>query len=381
MSQEYWANGLRRRTEVARLLRQAFLSILLPANTIMNSSSKRRALSDNVRADAQEAIDNKTKPPGSLGLIESTAVQLAVVQQTLEPTVDPARIIVFGADHGVAESGVSAFPAEVTVQMMANFSSGGAAVSVLGSVAGASLEVVDVGVNGDLTELEDVVHAKVRPGTRNLAIEAAMTHEEVDAAMQVGREAVVRAVKQGQRCIGLGEMGIANTTSAAILTGLLCDADAELVTGRGTGLNDTQLPLKRQLVEKVMQRLSASKDDALECLRHAGGLEIAALVGTLLEAPAHRLPVIVDGYIVTAAALIACRMKPSVREVLFFAHQSAEPGHKLALAQLQATPLLQLDMRLGEGSATALALPLLRGAAAILRDMASFADAGVSTAG
>lgn len=208
-----------------------------------------------------------------------------------------------------------------------------------------------------------------------------MSYEELDQAMQAGREAVVRAVGAGQQCLGLGEMGIGNTTSAAILTGLMCDADAMTVTGRGTGLDDPQLKLKQQLVGDVMQRLQELKDDPLECLREAGGLEIAALVGAMMEAPAHRLPIIVDGFIVTAAALVACRLKPAVRQVLFFAHQSAEAGHKVALNRLEAQPMLQLDMRLGEGSATALALPILRGAAAVLRDMASFADAGVSKAG
>ena len=329
---------------------------------------------------ARQAIDQKTKPPGSLGELEAVAVQLAVVQDTLAPVVDPARIVVFGADHGVTAAGVSAFPADVTVQMMTNFASGGAAVCVLGAAAGASLEVVDVGVNGDLSACPDIVNNKVRNGTRDLRLESAMTHEELDAAMQAGREAVVRAVQSGQRCLGLGEMGIGNTTTAAILTGLLCGADAASVTGRGTGVGDEQLEIKQQVVEQVMQRLQAHRDDPLECLRQAGGYEIAALVGALMEAPAHKLPVIVDGFIVTSAALVACALKPSVRAALFFAHESAEAGHRLALQHLRAQPLLHLNMRLGEGSATALALPLLRGAAAVLRDMASFADAGVSTA-
>lgn len=336
--------------------------------------------SDDIVACAQQAINNKTKPPGSLGQIEAIAVQLAAVQGSLEPEVDPARIIVFAADHGVTEAGVSAFPAEVTVQMMANFAAGGAAVCVLGASAGASLEVIDVGVNGDVSSLGNVIHSKVRAGTHNLAQGSAMSHEELDSALQVGREAIVRAVAAGQRCVGLGEMGIGNTTSAAILTGLMCGSDAATVTGRGTGLDDTQLREKQRVVDDALLRLQPMNDDPLECLREAGGLEIAALVGAMMEAPAHKLPIIVDGFIVTSAALIACRLKPSVRSVLFFAHQSAETGHTIALQTLNATPLLQLDMRLGEGSATALALPLLRGAAAVLRDMASFADAGVSTA-
>ncbi len=332
-----------------------------------------------VRQHAQDAIDNKTKPRGSLGQIETLAVQLAVIQRTHNPVIDPARIIVFGADHGVAAEGVSAYPAEVTAQMMANFAAGGAAVCVLGKVAGASLEVIDVGVNDDLSEFPGIVHAKVAAGTANLANESAMTHEQLDSALQVGREAIVRAAADGIRCVGLGEMGIANTTSASIITGLLCQATPEDVTGRGTGLDDDQLPVKIGVVAEVMGRLRGSVDDPLECLRDAGGFEIAAIVGAMMEAPAHKMVIVVDGFIVTAAALVACQLKPAVRDSLVFAHRSEEPGHKLALQVLDAEPLLQLGMRLGEGSATAMVLPLLRGAAAVLNDMASFSDAGVST--
>lgn len=332
-----------------------------------------------IRQAAQDAIDNKTKPPGSLGLIENLAIQVACIQQTCTPCIDPARIIVFGADHGVAVEGVSAFPAEVTQQMMANFAAGGAAVCVLGKSANASIEAIDVGVNGDLSELEGIVHAKVALGSANLSAGAAMTHEQLDAALQVGREAIVRAVQDNIRCVGLGEMGIGNTTSAAVLTGLLCEASAAVVTGRGTGLDNDQLTVKQMIVQRTLSRLKNMGNDPMECLREAGGFEIAAIVGAMLEAPAHKMTVIVDGFIVTAAALIACRLKPSVRDVLVFAHQSAEPGHSIAIEQLQAEPLLNLGMRLGEGSATALALPLLRGAVAVLNDMASFSEAGVST--
>jgi len=345
----------------------------------MNSTDVHLSAPVVIKAAAQSALDNKTKPPGSLGLLESVAVQLSTIQDTLSPTVDPARIIVFGADHGVTQEGVSAFPAEVTVQMMANFSAGGAAVCVLCASANASLEVIDVGVDGDLSQFPSILQQKIARGTRNLAQGSAMSHEELDSALQVGREAVVRAAKEGQRCIGLGEMGIGNTTSAAILTGLMCTPDASEVTGRGTGLSDEKMPLKLRVVAEAIARLSDKRDDPLDCLREAGGLEIAALVGAMLEAPAHKLPVLVDGFIVTAAALIACRIRPSVRDVLFFAHQSAETGHRVALESLHAEPLLQLSMRLGEGSAAALAIPLLRGAAAVMSDMASFADAGVST--
>jgi len=332
-----------------------------------------------VKQEAQALLDGKTKPQGSLGLVEDIAAQIAAIQDTTTPTIDPARIIVFAADHGVAQEGVSAFPADVTAQMMANFAAGGAAVCVLGRTAGADFEVIDVGVNSDLDELEGVVKAKVAPGTANLKLEAAMQYEQLDAALQVGREAIVRASEAGIRCVGLGEMGIANTTSAAILTGVLCNATALEVTGRGTGVDDSTLALKQAVVAQVMDRLSSLEDDPSELLRQAGGFEIAAIVGAMLEAPAHKITVLVDGYIVTSAALVACRIRPTVRDNLIFAHQSAEPGHVIALQQLDANPLLHLGMRLGEGSATALAIPILRASVAILNEMASFADAGVST--
>lgn len=342
------------------------------------TSSNSTVSGDSLEYRARHIIDNKTKPPGSLGLLEKLAVQMACVQQTLEPAADPCRIVVFGADHGVCEEGVSAFPSEVTSQMMSNFSAGGAAVCVLGKCAGALLEVVDVGVAGDLSHLENVVHAKVAQGSANLAHEAAMTHEQLDAALQAGREAAVRAAKEGVRCVGLGEMGIGNTTPAAILTGLFCQLGAEQVTGRGTGVDDDALGVKQAIVADCIKRLNDTTDDPMECLRVAGGLDIAAVVGAMLEAPAHRMIVLVDGFIVTAAALIACRLKPSVRDVMVFAHKSAESGHAAALNALQAEPLLDMDLRLGEGSATALALPILRAAAAVMNEMASFDEAGVS---
>ena len=334
-------------------------------------------VADAIRAE----LERKTKPPQSLGRIETLAVELGVAQRSTSPTVDPARIVVFAGDHGVAADGVSAFPSEVTAQMCANFTSGGAAVAVLARTYGAALEVVDVGVASDISHVEGIVHAKVAPGTDNLRTSAAISDEAtLERALRVGRDTTSRAVEGGVRCLALGEMGIGNTTSAAVLTGLLCDGDAETVTGRGTGVDEAGLQAKRAVVHEALQRCLPYASDARECLRQAGGLELAALVGAMLEAPAHDLPVVVDGYIVTAAALVACRIDPAVRAQLIFAHRSVEPGHTLALATLDAEPLLDLGLALGEGSGAALALPLLRGACAILRHMATFADAGVSGA-
>ena len=325
------------------------------------------------------ALDAKTKPPGSLGRLETLAVELGLAQRSRAPRADPARIVVFAADHGVAAEGVSAYPAEVTAQMVRNFAGGGAAVAVLARAADVALEVVDVGVATDLADLEGIVHDKVAPGSANLARGPAMTATELDAALEVGRRAVRRAAADGVRVLLLGEMGIGNTTAAAVLTALCCDADGGRVGGRGTGLDDAGLARKRALIERVRASLAAT-DDAREWLRRAGGLEIAALVGAMLEAPAHPLSLLVDGYIVTAAALVACRLETRARGPLLFAHRSAEPGHALALEALGAEPLLDLGLRLGEGSGAVLALPLLRAACSVLADMATFGEAGVSTA-
>ncbi|MGB3684438.1 MAG: nicotinate-nucleotide--dimethylbenzimidazole phosphoribosyltransferase [Ornithinimicrobium sp.] len=333
-----------------------------------------------LRAAIGGAMDAKTKPPGSLGRLESLAADLAVASGTDRPVIDPARVIVFAADHGVARDGVSAFPAEVTAQMCGNFAGGRAAVAVLARSVGAGLEVVDVGVAADLSHIDGIVHAKVASGTANLRHGPAMDQSELDAALAVGREAVRRAAADGQRLIALGEMGIGNTTSAAIVIGRLTGTDAAEVTGRGTGLDPVGLAAKQEVVATALGRLAPLADDPASCLRHAGGLEIAALVGAVLEARTHRMPVLIDGFIVTAAALVACRLEPTVRQQLVFAHRSAEPGHRVALEALEAMPLLDLGMALGEGSGAAMAIPVLRAACDILAEMATFADAGVSGA-
>ena len=341
-------------------------------------------MSSDVPADlparARAALDAKTKPPGSLGRLEDLAARLATVQGTLAPEVDPARAIVFAADHGVADDGVSAFPKAVTAEMAKNFAAGGAAVCVIARANGIDVVTVDVGVDADLAGVDGLVHDKVRRGTDNLARGPAMTHEDVDAALGVGRRAVVGAARAGVRTLCLGEMGIGNTTSAAILTAALTGCGADAATGAGTGVAGPALEAKRALVARVLERVGPLADDPMELLREAGGLEIAALVGAMVEAPAHGLVVVVDGYIVTAAALVAVRLRPGLTESLFFAHRSAEPGHGAALAALDAAPMLDLGLRLGEGSGAVLALPLLRGAAAVLRDMATFEAAGVSGA-
>jgi nicotinate-nucleotide--dimethylbenzimidazole phosphoribosyltransferase len=333
-----------------------------------------------VEAAARRAMDQKTKPPGSLGVLEALAVRLAVVQGTLQPEVERGRIVVFAADHGVAAEGVSAYPQVVTGEMVRNFARGGAAVNVLARAAGLQVEVVDAGVAAELGDVPGIVHASVRRGTRNLAAEPAMTADEAGAAMDAGRAAARRAAADGVRALGLGEMGIGNTTSAAALLSALTGAAPELTVGRGTGVDDDGVRRKRAVVARALALHAGTLADARGALAAVGGLEIAAIAGAALEAPAHGMAVVADGFISTVGVLAAARMDPSIAPALFFAHRSAERGHGVALDALGARPLLELDLRLGEGTGAALAIPLLRAAARVLCEMATFHEAGVSGA-
>jgi len=362
-----------------------------PGNKIIATSIHRQASQwkqlENWFADSPQeisseqvrnAIDQKTKPPGSLGQIEILAAQLALLQGSLTPSLEQGRIVVFGADHGVADEGVSAFPTDVTTQMMTNFANGGAAVCALGSVTSMDIEVVDVGVNNDLGHLPSIVHAKVAQGTSNFSKAPAMTVAQRDAAVDAGRLSITRALANNKQCVGLGEMGIANTSSASAIIALLLNVSAQRVTGRGTGIDDTALAHKAQVIQSAIDMHKPHATDAMSVLRHVGGFEIAAMVGAILEACQNQLPVLVDGFISSAAALIAVRHEPQVRRCLIFSHESAESGHGAVLEALNATPILKLNMRLGEGSATALAFPILQAAVAMMTKMSTFADAGVS---
>ncbi len=327
-------------------------------------------------ARAQQAIDEKTKPLGALGELEAWAVRLACIQGTLTPRIDRARILVFGADHGVAAEGVSAYPPQVTAEMMRNFARGGAAINVLARANGLEVEVIDVGVDADLSSIPSLVHAKVRSGSRNFLHEPAMTDAECTAAMAAGRDALRRAAADGVRAVGLGEMGIGNTTAAAALLSGLTGAPAVETVGRGTGVDDQRLAHKRGVVDRAVGRHAS--DDPRHLLASLGGLEMAAIAGAALEATAHGMVVVADGFISTVATLAAVRLDPATGANLFFAHRSAERGHGIALDALGALPMLDLKCRLGEGTGAAMAIPLLRSAAAVLSDMATFANANVS---
>jgi nicotinate-nucleotide--dimethylbenzimidazole phosphoribosyltransferase len=327
---------------------------------------------------AQQEMDHKVKPPQSLGRLESAAIQLAVLQETLRPRLERVRILIFAADHGVAAEGVSAYPREVTAQMMRTFAAGGAAITVLARALGLEVEVIDVGVDAELPDLPGVVAAKVRRGSRNFLREPALTDEEVEEALEAGRAAVRRAADAGSEGVGLGDMGIGNTTAAAALLSALTGASPQETVGRGTGVDDRGLAAKRGVVEASLRLHAQRLGDARSALAAVGGLEIAALAGAAIEAAGRGQAVIVDGFISTVAALEAVRLDPAIRPCLFFAHRSAEAGHRLALSALGGKPLLDLEMRLGEATGSALAFPILKAAAAVMREMATFSSAGVS---
>ncbi|MBY8933799.1 nicotinate-nucleotide--dimethylbenzimidazole phosphoribosyltransferase [Pseudomonas fluorescens] len=319
-----------------------------------------------------------TKPAGSLGRLESVAVQLAGLQGQVKPTLSQVWIAIFAGDHGVVAEGVSAFPQEVTGQMLLNFVSGGAAISVLARQLGAQLEVVDLGTVNPALNLPGVRHLNIGAGTANFAQGAAMTQAQGELALQAGRDSLLRAKAAGAQLFIGGEMGIGNTTAASALACALLDCPVAHLTGPGTGLNAEGVSHKAQVIERALALHAGQRGDALQTLFNLGGFEIAALVGAYLAAAQEGVAVLVDGFICTVAALVAVRLSPACREWLLFGHRGAEPGHRHVLETLQAEPLLELGLRLGEGSGAALAVPLLRLACDLHGQMATFAEAAVA---
>lgn len=334
---------------------------------------------DQQAAQAAEVRQGQlTKPPGSLGRLEQLAQRLAAMQGLERPILERIQISVFAADHGVAAEGVSAFPQEVTVAMIANFAHGGAAISVLARELGAILEVVDVGAVQAPGELPCVVSRRVGAGTANFCTGPAMDEVQLAEALAAGREAVERAQANGAQLFIGGEMGIANTTAAsAIASALLGRKPAELA-GPGTGLDAAGVSHKAQVIERALALHREALDNPLEVLRRLGGFEIAALCGAYLSAAQQGLAVLVDGFISSCAALVALRLNSSIAPWLLLSHASAEPGHAAVVAAIGEQPLLDLKMRLGEGSGAAVAVPLLRLACALHNNMATFAEAGVA---
>ncbi|MEQ5800645.1 nicotinate-nucleotide--dimethylbenzimidazole phosphoribosyltransferase [Halomonas sp. H10-9-1] len=330
-----------------------------------------------IAATVTARLDSLTKPVGSLGRLESLAVTLATQTGEAFPSVSPPGVLVFAADHGVVAEGVSAFPQDVTAQMVANFVTGGAGINVFARQIDARLEVIDVGVAAELGG-EGVVDEKVRLGTANMAEADAMSRAEAVAALEAGMRAAERAIDAGCRCLIVGEMGIANTTASSALLAAFTDVPVASLIGRGAGIAESRLAHKQAVIERALMARAPDRDDPLDVLAKLGGLEIAAMAGAYLGGAARRVPLLVDGFIATVAALAACRLSPAARDYLIFAHLSHEPGHVHALAALDAQPLLDLGLCLGEGTGAALAFPLLESATRMLAEMATFDSAGIT---
>ncbi|MBI5524561.1 MAG: nicotinate-nucleotide--dimethylbenzimidazole phosphoribosyltransferase [Desulfarculus sp.] len=327
---------------------------------------------------AQERLDNLTKPRGALGRLEELARELCVMKGGLELTQPKAAVTVFAADHGVTSAGVSLYPREVTAQMVFNFLNGGAGINVLARQAGAAVKVVDVGVDFDFADLPGLVQAKVMPGTANMLEGPAMTREQALEAILAGATVAMGLMDQGMDLLIPGDMGIGNTTASAALTAVFCGLAPALVTGRGTGLDDAGLAAKVAVLEKILTRRHPDPADPLGVLAAVGGLEIAAICGYCLAAAGRRVPVILDGFISTSGALVAARLAPTAAHYFIVGHSSQEQGHRAQCQALGKRPLLDLDLRLGEGTGAALALHLVRSAVAIYNEMATFASAGVT---
>lgn len=332
----------------------------------------------------QQRMDSRTKPIGSLGLLEPIALQAGLIQNTVRPVLNRAGIMVFAGDHGAARAGVGAYPQEVTMQMVANFLNNGAAINILTKEAGLEVSIVDCGMAGHVPEAGPqapaYLHARIGDGTRNYIEEAAMTAPQRDEAIANGIRLVKERAQQGCNAIGFGEMGIGNTASASLITHFLTGAALHDVVGRGAGLDDAGLARKRDLLARAAARVSGQQLDAESVLAEFGGFEIATMTGAFIGAAQAGMLIVVDGFIVTSALLVAHALAPNVLDYCVFAHGSAEPGHQAQLRHLRAHPLLNLGMRLGEGTGAATAFPLIRAGIACMNEMAGFEDAGVSTA-
>jgi nicotinate-nucleotide--dimethylbenzimidazole phosphoribosyltransferase len=334
---------------------------------------------------ARSHLDNLTKPLGSLGRLEDIAARFVAIRNGEIDGPLKKAAYVFAADHGIVAEGVSAYPKEVTRQMVLNFLQQGAAINVLANLHETELTIVDVGVDADFGDLPGLLHRKVRSGTRNMLHEPAMSEEEMLQALQVGLRLATSAQQKGQTLIAAGEMGIGNTTSASAITAVLTRQAPAAVTGAGAGLEKSAQDHKVRVVDAILRKhfaenLTASQVSPLEVLRCVGGLEIAAMVGLVLGAARYRIPIVTDGFISTAAAALAYAVEPRVKDYLFAGHRSEEPGHRFLLEYLRLDPILTLNMRLGEGTGAVLAMPIIESALRLYTEMATFASAGVSEA-
>lgn len=346
--------------------------------TVKNTLKRIQPVRADLLQQAQSRLDNKTKPPGSLGRLEEFARRLVAISGATDPDISKKVIFTFAGDHGIVEEGVSLYPSEVTRQMVLNFLAGGAGVNVLARHAGAEVRVVDVGVDHDFENIPGLIHRKVARGTRNFTKGPAMTREEMLAALKVGIDLADQCKAEGVGLVGTGEMGIGNTTpSSAIISAISAKTVAE-VTHRGTGINDEALLNKIRVIKEGLEINKPDGNDPLDVLAKVGGLEIAGIAGLVLGCAANSIPVVIDGFISTAGALIASELHPNVRDYIFAAHQSVEIGHRFMLERIGAEPILDLNLRLGEGTGAALSMTLIEAGVKILKEMATFEQAGVT---
>jgi len=323
-------------------------------------------------------INHKTKPLGSLGVLEQLAVQLGLIQQSIAPKLNCPTMLVFAGDHGIAHENVSPYPQAVTAQMVLNFLQGGAAINVFAKQNNMQLKVIDSGVNYQFLPHADLIDAKAGMGTRNFLHESGMSLADCEAAVKRGAQIVNNEIDLGCNVFGFGEMGIANTSSASCLMSVLCNLPIEECIGRGTGLDDAGLAHKQQVLSKALAHHNLNSDDALQVLATFGGFEIAMMAGAMLQAAEKNCVLLIDGFITTAALLVAAKLQPNILHYCIFTHCSDESGHQKMLAYLNAKPLLNIGLRLGEGTGAALAYPLVLAAANFLNEMASFESAQVS---
>jgi len=335
------------------------------------------AFDETLRDKTRRAIDNKTKPPGSLGRIEELALQMALCQSSARPLADPARLFIFAGDHGLTAEGVSAWPSEVTTQMVLNFLSGGAAANVFARTNGIDITVVDAGIIGDLPNHEMLRRAGIAKGTANAMNGDAMTQDQLQQALTFGADLAIEAVKDGAKVVLLGEMGIGNTSSATLLAHAIHGIDIETLTGPGAGLDAEGVDRKVRILKKVAERKPGPLDP-VSALAAFGGYEIACIAGALIGAASAGAVVLVDGFIASAGAMCALKTRPDAAGYTVFSHRSVEPGHRAMMQAIGANPLIDLELRLGEGTGALLAFPMLRNACAMLNEMATFESAGVS---
>ncbi len=335
-------------------------------------------LNQQLAPQLRSKINQKTKPLGALGTLELVALQIGLIQNTLTPQLNKPTMLVFAGDHGIVNEGVSPFPQAVTAQMVLNFLVGGAAINVFAKQNGFDLRVVDSGVNYDFEGASNLIHAKVGMGTRNFLHEAAMTKNQCEQALTNGTELARQVIAAGSSVLGFGEMGIGNTSSASCLMSVLCNFPIEKCVGRGTGLDDAGLNKKIDILQRAITNHHLDGKDTMQVLATFGGFEIAMMAGAMLGAAQGGAVLLIDGFIATSALLVAAKMQPNILQYCVFSHCSDESGHRLMLEHLNAKPLLNLGLRLGEGTGAALAYPIVQAAVNFLNDMASFQSAGVS---